>query len=229
MALSKAKTNNQRVQQHKKIVEQLKALRNVSREKRVAEWCTAVTRSMLEQPEKLKGLFYKCNDNQLVGAHRFVLGVQAKCASPSWLELFFPSPRCIATTLASESWATFPAAERNVYSVFPFISYSLFLLRIRCLLWALGTAGLHHLSGPRQRFLITKVHLTTIPMPIRYFMATLYRKGVINVEENSIMNKMYTFQASSKCFTHLREFLYTGVIQGAPSPRFPFFCGFFHN
>lgn len=45
-------------------------------------------------------------------------------------------------------------------------------------------------------------------------MKTLYRKGVINIEENCLMNKMYTFQASSKCFTYLREFIYTGVIQG---------------
>lgn len=28
------------------------------------------------------------------------------------------------------------------------------------------------------------------------------------------MNKMYPFQASSKCFKYLREFLYTGVIEG---------------
>ena len=58
-------------------------------------------------------------------------------------------------------------------------------------------------------------------------MKTLYRKGVINIEENCLMNKMYTFQASSKCFTHLREFLYTGVIQGAPLPPFSFLLWLF--
>ena len=81
MALSRGKTSSQRVQQHKKIIEQLKDLRKVSREKRVAEWCTAVTRAMLDQPEKLKGVIYKCNDNVTVGVHRFVLGVQSTCAS----------------------------------------------------------------------------------------------------------------------------------------------------
>lgn len=45
-------------------------------------------------------------------------------------------------------------------------------------------------------------------------MTTLYRKGVINIDENCLMNKMYPFQASSKCFKYLREFLYTGVIAG---------------
>lgn len=125
MALSRSGTSNsQRLQQQRQIIQQLKELRKVSSAQRVGEWCTAVTRAMLDQPEKLKGVIYKCNDNVTVGAHRFVLGVQST-----------------------------------------------------------------------------------------YFMTTLYRKGVINIEENCLMNKMYPFQASSKCFKYLREFLYTGVIE----------------
>lgn len=78
MALSRSGTSNsQRLQQQRQLIQQLKELRKVSSAQRVGEWCTAVTRAMLDQPEKLKGVVYKCNDNVTVGAHRFVLGVQS--------------------------------------------------------------------------------------------------------------------------------------------------------
>lgn len=57
--------------------EQLKELRCVSRETIVAQWCTSVTRALLEQPDNLKGVMYRCQDNVYVGVHRFILGLQS--------------------------------------------------------------------------------------------------------------------------------------------------------
>lgn len=53
-----------------------------------AAYCGAVTRTLLEQPGGLKDIWFKCSDGVLVPAHRFVLGVQCRCARCR--------PRCIA-------------------------------------------------------------------------------------------------------------------------------------
>lgn len=47
-----------------------------------------------------------------------------------------------------------------------------------------------------------------------YFCSTLYREGPTNIDKNSHMNKMYPFSGSAKCLRNVREFLYTGVIEG---------------
>ena len=56
----------------------------------------------------------------------------------------------------------------------------------------------------------------TTDLVCRYFRTILYKNGVMNTEEASLMNKMYRFGASSTCFKYLRQFFYTGCIAGVP-------------
>ena len=40
----------------------------------------------------------------------------------------------------------------------------------------------------------------------------------MNIDASSLMNKQYPFWASPACFRYLMQYLYTGVIPGAPPP-----------
>jgi hypothetical protein len=64
-----------------KLSEQLKGLLSVPREERVRNHCAAVTLAMLNCPEHLKGVMFKCNDDAVLAAHKFVLGRQTPCVS----------------------------------------------------------------------------------------------------------------------------------------------------
>lgn len=68
-------------EKEKELREKLKQMKLVPREVRVAEWCTAVTRALLDQPDNLKGVMYRCQDNVYVGVHRFIFGLQSMCAA----------------------------------------------------------------------------------------------------------------------------------------------------
>lgn len=49
------------------------------RDERLARHCMAVTQAMLNCPDHLKGVMFKCNDDAVLAAHKFVLGIQAPC------------------------------------------------------------------------------------------------------------------------------------------------------
>eukprot|EP00892_Ulva_mutabilis_P005304 jgi/Ulvmu1/3145/UM015_0185.1 len=60
-----------------KLSTQLKDLVMEGREERLARHCMAVTQAMLSCPDHLKGVMFKCNDDAVLAAHKFVLGIQA--------------------------------------------------------------------------------------------------------------------------------------------------------
>jgi hypothetical protein len=62
-----------------KASQQLKSVLAVPREERLAKWCSDVTLAMLNSPEHLKGVMFKCNDDAMLAAHKFVLGIQTPC------------------------------------------------------------------------------------------------------------------------------------------------------
>ena len=62
-----------------KISSQLKDLVMEGRDERLARHCMAVTQAMLNCPDHLKGVMFKCNDDAVLAAHKFVLGIQAPC------------------------------------------------------------------------------------------------------------------------------------------------------
>lgn len=68
-----------------KLTQQLKAVLAVPREERLAQWCSDVTSAMLNSPEHLKGVMFKCNDDAVLAAHKFVLGIQTPCVPCSHL------------------------------------------------------------------------------------------------------------------------------------------------
>ena len=48
----------------------------------------------------------------------------------------------------------------------------------------------------------------------------LYRRGVDNVQQNTVVNRMYTFRYGSLAVLQaLLTYAYTGSIPGAPQPR----------
>ena len=69
---------------------QLKEIIKVPREDRLANWCSEVSLAMLNCPDRLKGVIFKCTDNVGCAAHKFVFGVQSSYASiPSDLLCWF--------------------------------------------------------------------------------------------------------------------------------------------
>lgn len=80
-------------EQARKAAAKVKGVLDVPREQRLAQWCSDVTLAMLNSPEHLKGVMFKCNDDAVLAAHKFVLGIQTPCVlfpfcSPlfSWLD-----------------------------------------------------------------------------------------------------------------------------------------------
>jgi hypothetical protein len=71
----------------KKLTEQVKSVLAVPREERLANWCSDVIYAMLNSPEHLKGVMFKCNDDAVLAAHKFVLGIQTPCVSPPALAM----------------------------------------------------------------------------------------------------------------------------------------------
>lgn len=69
-----------------KLTQQLKNVLAVPREERLAQWCSDVTLAMLNSPEHLKGVMFKCNDDAVLAAHKFVLGIQTPCVP--WFSVF---------------------------------------------------------------------------------------------------------------------------------------------
>lgn len=169
--------------------ERLKELRGIPREERVAEWCRDTTQALLAQKDIFKGVKYKCSDNTVVGAHRFIFGMQ------STYDLLQ-----VATVIISLSAACCvpppvfpcPSAHKDTSQGLLRPSHA-------------RDCKLHALGGRRNG---NDVH------NCRYFLASLYRHGLTNVDKNCLMGKMYPFNGSSKCFMNIREFFYTGAIQG---------------
>jgi hypothetical protein len=60
---------------------QLREVIKVPREERMANWCSEVTFAMLNCPDRLKGVIFKCTDNVGCAAHKFVFGVQSSYVS----------------------------------------------------------------------------------------------------------------------------------------------------
>ena len=60
---------------------QLRDIIRAPREERLANWCCEVTLAMLNCPDRLKGVIFKCTDNVGCAAHKFVFGVQSSYAS----------------------------------------------------------------------------------------------------------------------------------------------------
>lgn len=77
--MSKTNNTNNKDDAAKKLSEQLKSALNVPREQRLAKHCSDVTLAMLNSPEHLKGVMFKCNDDAVLSAHKFVLGIQTPC------------------------------------------------------------------------------------------------------------------------------------------------------
>lgn len=69
----------------KKLTQQLQGVLAIPREQRLARWCSDVTLAMLNSPEHLKGVMFKCNDDSVLAAHKFVLGIQTPCVPCSSL------------------------------------------------------------------------------------------------------------------------------------------------
>lgn len=69
----------------KKLAQQLQGVLAVPREERLKRWCSDVTLAMLNSPEHLKGVMFKCNDDAVLAAHKFVLGIQTPCVPSSSL------------------------------------------------------------------------------------------------------------------------------------------------